>query len=91
MGIKNNIILVPLIFTVFILDIEDLFNAIKKVVLAIKEKFDAIREEREEKIRKRSATGQFIQMVSRQNDVITRSMYTVVERKNNVMTNSMYQ
>ena len=64
-----------LIFTVFILDIEDLFNAIKKLVLTIRQKIEGIREEIKEKERKRSATGQFVQMMARQNNLITKSMY----------------
>ena len=63
-----------LIFSVFILDFEDLFNAIKKMIKIIQEKVNGIRAEREEKERKRSATGQLIQMVAKQNDLITRSM-----------------
>ena len=64
-----------LIFTVFILDIEDLFNAIKKLVLTIRQKIEGIREEIKEKERKRSATGQLVQMIARQNNLITKSMY----------------
>ena len=63
-----------LIFTVFILDIEDLFKLFRKWGLAIKEKLDEIRKEREIKERKRSATGQFVQMVTKQNNVVTNSM-----------------
>ena len=64
-----------LIFTVFVLDIEDLFKAIRKIVLSLKLKIDGIREEREVKRRKSSATGRFIQMVARQDNLIVRSMY----------------
>ena len=64
-----------LIFTVFILDIEDLFNAIKKLVLTIRQKIDGIREEIKEKERKKSATGELVQMIARQNNLITKSMY----------------
>ena len=64
-----------LIFTVFILDIEDLFKLFRKWGLAIKEKIDEIRKEREIKERKKSATGQFVQMVIRQNNMVTNSMY----------------
>ena len=64
-----------LIFTVFILDIEDLFNAIKKLVLTIRQKIEGIREEIKEKERKKSATGELVQMIARQNNLITKSMY----------------
>ena len=64
-----------LIFTVFILDIEDLFNAIKKLVLTIRQKIDGIREEIKEKERKKSATGELVQMIAIQNNLITKSMY----------------
>ena len=57
------------------MDIEDLFNAIKKLVLTIRQKIEGIREEIKEKERKRSATGQFVQMIARQNNLITKSMY----------------
>ena len=64
-----------LIFTVFILDVEDLFKLLRKWGLAIKEKIDEIKKEREIKERKKSATGQFVQMVIRQNNMVTNSMY----------------
>ena len=63
-----------LIFTVFILDIEDLFHVIRKWVLLMKEKIGRFRKEKEIKERKRSATGQLIQMVARQNNMLARSM-----------------
>ena len=64
-----------IIFSVFILDIEDLFKFIRKWVLFIKEKIDEFRKERDIKERKKSATGQFVQMVVMRNNSLTNSMY----------------
>lgn len=64
-----------IIFSVFILDIEDLFKFIREWGLFIKEKIEGFKKERDIKERKSSATGQFVQMVARQNNMVTRSMY----------------
>ena len=64
-----------IIFSVFILDIEDLFKFIRKWFFFIREKINGFRKERKIKEIKRSATGQFDQMVAMQNNMVTRSMY----------------
>ena len=64
-----------IIFSVFILDIEDLFKLIRKWFFFIREKINGFRKERKIKEIKRSATGQFDQMVAMQNNMVTRSMY----------------